>query len=69
MADTNQNKPLPELIGSLLTDVTGLVRKELALAKTEASESLTRALGGIETLGIGLVLAIGAIGVSLGAVG
>jgi hypothetical protein len=67
MADLNQNKPLSELIGSLLVDVTGLIRKEITLAKTEASESLSRALGGLETLGIGLVLAIGALGVLLSA--
>lgn len=67
MSDFNQNKPLPELIGGLLTDVTGLVRKELELAKTEASESLSRALGGIELLAIGLVFAIGALGVLLSA--
>ena len=65
MSNINQNKPLPELIGNLLSDVTGLFRKELELAKTEASESISRALGGIEILAIGLVFAIGALGVLL----
>ncbi|MRG58040.1 phage holin family protein [Phyllobacterium sp. SYP-B3895] len=68
MSEVNQNRPLPELIGGLLTDVSGLVRKEITLAKAEASESVSRALGGIEALAIGLVLAIGAMGVLLGAV-
>jgi hypothetical protein len=67
MTDIDQSKPLPELIGGLVTDLTGLVRKELDLAKTEASESISRALGGIEILAFGLVLAIGALGVLLSA--
>ncbi|MBB3595903.1 putative membrane protein [Rhizobium sp. BK529] len=67
MAKPNENTPLSELIGGLLSDVTGLLRKEIDLAKTEASEKLNRALGGIETLVIGIVLAIGAVGVLLSA--
>ncbi|RCW80080.1 phage holin family protein [Phyllobacterium bourgognense] len=67
MTDVNESRPLPELVRGLITDVTGLVRKELDLAKTEASESFTRALGGIEVLAIGLVFAIGALGVLLSA--
>ncbi|MDR6636210.1 putative membrane protein YqjE [Phyllobacterium sp. 1468] len=67
MTDVNESRPLPELVRGLITDVTGLVRKELDLARTEASESFTRALGGIEILGIGLVFAIGALGVLLSA--
>jgi hypothetical protein len=67
MTDVNESRPLPELVRGLITDLTGLVRKELDLAKTEASESFTRALGGIEVLAIGLVFAIGALGVLLSA--
>ena len=67
MTDVNESRPLPELVRGLITDVTGLVRKELNLAKTEASESFTRALGGIEVLAAGLVFAIGALGVLLSA--
>ena len=67
MNDINGSKPLPELVRGLVTDVTGLVRKELDLAKTEAAESFSRALGGIEVLAIGLVFAIGAVGVLLSA--
>jgi hypothetical protein len=68
MTDLNDSRPLPELVRGLITDVTGLVRKELDLAKTEASESFTRAMGGIELLVVGLVLAIGAVGVLLTAI-
>ncbi|UXN59035.1 phage holin family protein [Phyllobacterium zundukense] len=67
MSDINESRPLPELVRGLVADVTGLVRKEFDLAKTEASESFTRALGGIEVLVIGLVFAIGALGVLLSA--
>jgi hypothetical protein len=67
MTDVNESRPLPELVRGLITDVTGLVRKELNLAKTEASESVTRALSGIEVLAAGLVFAIGSLGVLLSA--
>jgi uncharacterized membrane protein len=50
-----------------VADVTGLLRKEIDLAKTEASEKLTQALSGIEVLIVGMVLAIGAVGVLLSA--
>ncbi len=60
--------PLSELVGGLVSDVTGLLRKEIDLAKTEASEKLSHALNGIEVLIVGLVLAIGAVGVLLSAI-
>jgi hypothetical protein len=44
-----------------------LLRKEIDLAKTEASEKLSQVLGGVETLLVGLVLAISAVGVLLSA--
>ncbi|MBB3565295.1 putative membrane-bound dolichyl-phosphate-mannose-protein mannosyltransferase [Rhizobium sp. BK512] len=67
MAKANENTPLSELIGGLLSDVTGLLRKEIDLAKTEVSEKVKKALSGAEFLMIGLVLAIGAVGVLLSA--
>ena len=67
MAKANENTPLSELIGGLLSDVTGLLRKEIDLAKTEVSEKVKKALSGVEFLMIGLVLAIGAVGVLLSA--
>lgn len=67
MANLSENTPLSELVGGLVADVTGLLRKEIDLAKTEASEKLTQALSGIEVLIVGVVLAIGAVGVLLSA--
>ncbi|MBB3647424.1 hypothetical protein FHX14_003639 [Rhizobium sp. BK619] len=68
MTKISENTPLSELISGLLRDVTGLLRKEIDLAKTEAAEKLSDALGGVEILLIGLVLAIGAVGVLLSAI-
>lgn len=67
MTDPKANAPLSELIGGLVADVSGLLRKEIDLAKTEASEKVSTALGGIEVAVVGLVLAIGAVGVLLSA--
>ncbi|WP_276121919.1 MULTISPECIES: phage holin family protein [Pararhizobium] len=67
MAKSPDNAPLSELLGGLVSDVTSLFRKEIDLAKTEASEKLSKALSSVEILIIGLVLAIGAVGVLLGA--
>ncbi len=68
MARTPESAPLSELVGGLVSDVTGLLRKEIDLAKTEASEKFSKALTGVEVLVVGLVLAIGAVGVLLSAV-
>lgn len=67
MADPNNNPPLSELIGGLVSDVSGLLRKEIDLAKTEASEKISSALSGVEVMVVGLALAIGALGVLLSA--
>jgi len=63
MAEQNQNAPLSELISGLISDVSGLMRKEIDLAKTEASERISSALGGIGIIVLGMVLSIGAVGV------
>ncbi|MDO1580626.1 phage holin family protein [Rhizobium oryzicola] len=68
MANPTDNRSLSELVTGLLGDISGLFRKEVALAKAEASEKMSHALGGVEILGAGLVFAIGAIGVLLAAV-
>ncbi|PDT15411.1 nutrient deprivation-induced protein [Rhizobium sp. J15] len=68
MAKPSENMPLADLVGGLLSDVTGLLRKEIDLAKAEASEKLAAVLSGVEILLIGTILAIGAIGVLLSAV-
>lgn len=67
MANHSDQRSLTELVGGLVTDLSGLFRKEIDLAKAEASEKVDRALGGLEVLAIGLVFAIGAIGVLLSA--
>ncbi|MFP3546779.1 phage holin family protein [Rhizobium sp. SIMBA_035] len=67
MAEQNQNAPLSELISGLISDVSGLMRKEIDLAKTEASERISSALGGIGIIVLGMVLSIGAVGVLLSA--
>ena len=65
MANHRDDRSLTELMTGLVADISGLFRKEIDLAKAEASENLNRALGGVEILLVGLVFAIGAIGVLL----
>jgi len=67
MTYTEHGRPLGDLFGSLAADISGLFRKEIALAKAEASEKLDDAMKAGRTLAIGAVLAIGAIGVFLAA--
>ena len=67
MSSLNENRPLPELIGGLATDISELFRKEIELAKAEASEKAGHVLGGVEMLLAGGVLALGALGVLLAA--
>jgi hypothetical protein len=67
MADINDSRPLSELLSGLVGDVTSLFRKEIDLAKTEASEKVSHAIGGVELLLVGAVFAIGAVGVLLSA--
>jgi succinate dehydrogenase/fumarate reductase cytochrome b subunit len=62
------SRSLADLISSLASDISGLFRKEIDLAKTEASAKLSKALTGLEMFAVGLVLAVGAIGVLLSAV-
>jgi len=65
MSKAPDNLSLSELVGGLVSDVSSLLRKEIDLAKTEASEKFSQALTGVEVLIFGLVLAIGAVGVLL----
>ena len=62
------SRPLSELVTGLVSDISGLFRKEIDLAKTEASAKFSNALSGMEMFAIGLVLAIGAVGVLLSAI-
>jgi len=67
MVNQSDNRPLSELVSGLVGDISSLFRKEIDLAKTEASEKMSSALGGIEMLAVGAVFAIGAVGVLLSA--
>lgn len=55
------------LIRGIVDDVVGLFRKEIDLAKAEASEKIDRVLSAATTLVIAAVLMIGALGVLLSA--
>jgi hypothetical protein len=67
MAHAEPGRPLGDLLSGLIGDISGLFRKEIELAKTEASEKLDGAMKAGRSLAIGGVLAIGAIGVFLAA--
>ncbi|WIJ24798.1 phage holin family protein [Devosia sp. RR2S18] len=65
---TTDSRSLGELLGGLATDISNLFRTEIQLAKTEASEKASQAVSGLVFMGIGAVLAVGAIGVLLSAI-
>ena len=67
MATGEHSGGLADLLGGLASDISGLFRKEIQLAKAEASEQLDVALAAGRNVAIGAVLAIGAIGVFLAA--
>jgi len=67
MSQVHENRPLSELIGGLVGDISGLFRKEIQLAKAEASEKVSEAMTGVVSLLIGGVLLLGALGVFLSA--
>lgn len=67
MPTAEPTHPLGELVTGLVSDVSMLFRKEIELAKAEASEKVDKAINAGRSLAIGAVLAIGAIGVFLAA--
>ena len=67
MANNAENRPIADLLGSLVSDISTLFRKEVQLAKTEASEKVSEAAGAATSIAIGGVLLIGALGVFLAA--
>lgn len=67
MATMNAGHPIGDLLGGLVADITGLFRKEIQLAKAEASEKFDDAMKAGRMIAIGAVLAIGAVGVFLAA--
>lgn len=68
MAHVEHSRSLPDLLGGLASDISGLFRKEIQLAKAEASEKLDVIAGAAQKLAIGAVLGIGAVGVLLAAI-
>lgn len=68
MAHVEHSRSLPDLLGGLASDISGLFRKEIHLAKAEASEKLDVIAGAAQKLAIGAVLGIGAVGVLLAAI-
>src|SRR3954465_2937889 len=67
MSGNEHSGGLGDLLSGLASDISGLFRKEIQLAKAEASEKLDVALAAGRNVAIGAVLAIGAIGVFLAA--
>lgn len=65
---SGENRPIADLLGGLVTDLSTLFRKEVQLAKVEASEKLSDVIGAAGAVAIGGVLALGALGVLLAAV-
>ena len=59
------SRPITDLLGGLVSDISGLFRKEIELAKAEAGEKLDEVIDSSRNLAIGGVLAIGAVGVFL----
>lgn len=68
MANGTEGRPLAELLGSLAGDITSLFRKEVDLAKAEASEKVSQVAGAATALAVGGVLLLGALGVLLSAI-
>ena len=68
MAHVDTGRSLPELLGSLATDISNLFRKEVELAKAEASEKVDLAMGASKRLAFGGVLGIAAAGVLAAAI-
>lgn len=68
MSGPNESRPIAELIGGLVSDISSLFRKEVQLAKVEASEKVSETMGAVSSIAIGGVLALGALGVFLAAV-
>jgi len=68
MALESDTRALPELIGGLANDISSLFRKEIELAKVETSEKVTQVTSALILLGVGGVLALGALGVILAAI-
>ncbi len=67
MQGSDTQRSIADLFTGLAGDIAGLFRKEIQLAKAEASEKIEDALDASKGLAIGALLAIGAVGVFLAA--
>jgi hypothetical protein len=65
MSMLNDGRTIPELFTDLVTQLSTLVRKEIQLAKAEASEKLTEAMTGVGIIAGGAILMIAALGILL----
>jgi hypothetical protein len=65
MLESETQRSIADLFSGLAGDISGLFRKEIQLAKAEASEKIDDALDASKGLAIGAVLAVGAVGVFL----
>ncbi|KQN75210.1 phage holin family protein [Devosia sp. BK] len=65
MSQAQEGRPLAELLGGLVGDLSNLFRKEVQLAKTEASEKASQVMGAAGSIAVGGVLLLGALGVLL----
>ena len=57
----NYQRSVPEIVTDILNQVTRLFRKEVQLARTEVTEKVGQAIGGIVMILIGAVLLIPAL--------
>ncbi len=68
MSTENESRPLADLLSGLVSDMTSLFRKEVQLARTEASEKVAQGLTALASIAVGGVLVLGALGVLLSAI-
>lgn len=65
MALLNDGRSIPDLFTDLVTQLTTLLRKEIQLAKAEASEKVTQLLSGVGIIAGAAILMIAALGILL----
>jgi hypothetical protein len=69
MSTTSQpHRGITDLLGDLASDISTLFRKEVQLAKLEASEKVDQVVNASRGLMIGAVMGIGAMGVFMAAI-
>jgi O-antigen ligase len=61
MAYAPDSRSLAELFSELTRELTSLVRSEMALARAEMSDKISRAAGHLGTLALGAVLALAGV--------